>query len=50
MAENNFRADRLEEAINTYGIEVNPEVNVGGSLRAVAKYSYAMQAHEGRLR
>ena len=26
MAENNFRADRLEEAINTYGIEVNPNV------------------------
>ena len=26
MAENNFRADRLEEAINTYGIEVDPEV------------------------
>ena len=29
MAENNFRADRLEEAINTYGIEVNPDVKVG---------------------
>ena len=26
MAENNFRADRLEEAINTYGIDVDPEV------------------------
>ena len=26
MAENNFRADRLEEAINTYGIEINPNV------------------------
>lgn len=26
MAENNFRADRLEEAINTYGIEVNPNI------------------------
>ena len=26
MAENNFRADRLEEAINTYGIEVDPNV------------------------
>ena len=26
MAENNFRTDKLEEAINTYGIEVDPNV------------------------
>ena len=26
MAENNFRADHLEELINTYGIEVDPEI------------------------
>ena len=26
MAENNFRADRLEEAINTYGIDINPNI------------------------
>ena len=26
MAENNFRADHLEEMINTYGIEINPNV------------------------
>lgn len=48
MAENNFRADRLEEAINTYGIEVDPEVKWDNEkmIKVLGDYFIQLEPHK----